>query len=207
MQNSERRRSLRRSRRRREADIAREEYENEEENEAYDDFEDEDDEYIPVSLPEHRLRFALLAGVLAGIVMIASHFLIPFLNVAAFQRAATLGDKMGYDTAAAVAGLDCLGVVIDIVVCCVLGYFVGRYAVQRRLGLYAGVLAGFVLYIGISLVSYIPGYPGNASTPAFSPSFILPLAIFAVFYGIIGGLITLVSTWITTRRNPYYALK
>jgi hypothetical protein len=62
-----------------------------------------------------------------------------------------------------------------------------------------------VLYLGISIISYLPGYPGNASTPAFSPTFILPLIIIALFYGIVGGLISLLVTWITTRRHPYYA--
>lgn len=175
-------------------------------NEDYaEEYSASDDEVaLPPALPEHRLRFSLLAGALTGIVMIAIHFLIPFLNVVAFQKAATLGEKMGYDTAVAVAGLDCLSVFLDIVVCCVLGYFIGRYAVQRRLGLFAGLLAGVVLYLGISIMSYIPGYPGNSSTPAFSPTFILPLIVIALFYGTIGGLISLLVTWITTRRNPYY---
>jgi len=174
-------------------------------NEDYDEEYDSDDEVaLPPALPEHRLRFALLAGALTGIVMIATHFLIPFLNVAAFQKAAALGEKMGYDTAVAIAGLDCLGVLLDIVVCCVLGYFIGHYAIQRRLGFFAGLLAGAVLYLGINIMSYIPGYPGNSSTPAFSSTFILPLIIIALFYGTIGGLISLLVTWITTRRNPYY---
>jgi hypothetical protein len=200
MQDSKRRRPLRRPiRRREEPDASNEDYEEE-----YNDPEEEVYSPPAFALPEHRLRFALLAGVLAGIVMIAIHFLVPFLNVVAFQKAASLGERMGYDTAVAVAGLDCLSVFLDIVVCCVLGYFIGRYAVQRRLGFFGGFLAGAVLYIGISIMSYIPGYPGNSSTPAFSPTFILPLIIIALFYGIIGGLVGLLVTWITTRRHPYY---
>ncbi len=201
MQDSKRRRPWRRPiRRREEPDASHEDYEEE-----YNDPEEEVYSPPAFALPEHRLRFALLAGVLAGIVMIAIHFLVPFLNVAAFQKAATLGERMGYDTAVAVAGLDCLSVFLDIVVCCVLGYFIGRYAVQRRLGFFGGFLAGAVLYIGISIMSYIPGYPGNSNTPAFLPTFILPLIIIALFYGIIGGLVGLLVTWITTRRHPYYA--
>ncbi|MDQ2888526.1 MAG: hypothetical protein M3Y39_20900 [Chloroflexota bacterium] len=200
MQDSERRRSLRRPiRHREELDVSNEEY-----DEEYSDAEDEEDLLPAFVLPEHRLRFALLVGALTGILMIAIHFLVPFLDVAAFQKAATLGDKMGYDTAVAVAGLDCLSTSLDIVVCAVLGYVIGRYAVQRRLGFFAGLLAGIVLYLGISIISYLPGYPGNASTPAFSPTFILPLIIIALFYGIVGGLVSLLVTWITTRRHPYY---
>ena len=111
MQDQERRRPLRRPiRRRAEPNMSNEDYDEE--------YSASDDEVaLPPALPEHRLRFALLAGVLTGIVMIAIHFLIPFLNVVAFQKAATLGEKMGYDTAVAVAGLDCLSVFLDIVVC------------------------------------------------------------------------------------------
>ena len=169
----------------------------EEYDEEYSDSEDEEGLLAAFVLPEHRLRFALLVGALTGILMIAIHFLVPFLDVAAFH-------KMGYDTAVAVAGLDCLSTSLDIVVCGVLGYIIGRYAVQRRLGFFAGLLAGIVLYLGISIISYLPGYPGNASTPAFSPTFILPLIIIALFYGIVGGLVSLLVTWITTRRHPYY---
>ncbi|HEV2656876.1 MAG TPA: hypothetical protein VGT82_18055 [Ktedonobacteraceae bacterium] len=200
MQDSERRRSLRRPiRHREEPDVSNEEY-----DEEYSDSEDEEDFLAAFVLPEHRLRFALLVGALTGILMIAIHFLVPFLDVAAFQKAATLGDKMSYDTAVAVAGLDCLSTALDIVVCGVLGYVIGRYAVQRRLGFFAGLLAGIVLYLGISIISYLPGYPGNANIPAFSPTFILPLIIIALFYGIVGGLVSLLVTWITTRRHPYY---
>src|SRR6266487_256299 len=81
MQDRERRRPLRRPiRRQKEPGVS---------NEDYDEEYDSDDEVaLPPALPEHRLRFALLAGALTGIVMIATHFLIPFLNVAAFQKAA-----------------------------------------------------------------------------------------------------------------------
>jgi hypothetical protein len=198
MQDSERQRSLRRPiRHREEPDVSNEEYDEE--------YSDSEDDLLPAFvLPEHRLRFTLLVGALMGILMIAIHFLVPFLDVAAFQKAATLGDKMGYDTAVAVAGLDCLSTALDIVVCGALGYIIGRYAVQRRLGFFAGLLAGIVLYLGISIISYLPGYPSNANIPAFSPTFILPLIIIALFYGIVGGLISLLVTWIATRRHPYY---
>ncbi len=206
MQNPESRRPLRRPiRRREEPDVSNEDYENEDYAEEYSDEEDEADLLPTPTLPEHRLRFALLTGVLAGILMIAIHFLVPFLNVAAVQQAAVQGNNMSYNTAVAVAGLDCLSIFLDIVVCCTLGYAIGRYAVQRRLGFLAGLLAGVVLSLGSNAISYIPGYPGNTSTPAFSPTFILPLIIIALFYGVIGGLFSLLSTWITTRRNPYYS--
>jgi hypothetical protein len=203
MQDSESRRPLRRPTRRKEGPgVSSKDYTNEEDNISYAE---EDEDLLPVlDLPEHRLRFALIVGALAGIVMIGVHFLIPLANAATFQRAAALGTKMDYNTALSVAGSDCLSVVLDIAVCSVLGYLVGRFAVQRRLGFFAGLLGGAILYLGINAIRYLPNYPGNVSVPPFSPTFILPILAIALLYGIIGGLISLLATWITTRKHPYY---
>lgn len=198
MQNSEKRRPLRRPVRRREVpDVSNENYSN--------SYADEDTDLSPVpDLPQHRLRFALIVGAVTGIIMALIHLLTPLLNVGAFQKSVALGEKMGMDTALIVAALTCLSLLLDVALCAVSGYFVGKYAVQRRLGFFAGLLAGAILYFGIFLISYIPNYPGNASAPPFSIAYVLPLLILILLFGVIGGLVSLLATWITTRKHPYY---
>ncbi len=198
MQNSEKRRPLRRPVRRREVpDVSNENYSN--------SYADEDTDLSPApDLPQHRLRFALIVGAVTGIIMALIHLLTPLLNVGAFQKSVALGEKMGMDTAVIVAALTCLSLLLDVALCAVSGYFVGKYAVQRRLGFFAGLLAGALLYFGIFLISYIPNYPGNASVPPFSIAYVLPLLILILLFGVIGGLVSLLATWITTRKHPYY---
>ena len=173
--------------------------------EDYDDgYSEEDGPFPAFELPHNRLSRALLIGLGAGLIMALIHFLVPFLNAQAFQLAATQGVKMSYNTAVTVTSLNCIGIFLVIVVCVFTGYFVGKYAVQRRLGFFAGLLAGGIYYISTFVEGYIPIYPGSSATPAFSVAYLLPLLIITLIFGCLGGLISLLATWITTRRHPYY---
>ena len=155
-------------------------------------------------LPRNRLSIALLIGVVAGVVMALIYFLVPFLNIQAFQQAAIRGAKMSYQTAVTVTELRCVGIFLAIVICAFVGYFVGKYAVQRRLGFFAGLLAGAIFSLGQTISGYIPNYPGSSATPPFSPAYILPLLVITLVLGCLGGLISLLVTWMTTRKHPYY---
>jgi len=157
-----------------------------------------------ITLPRNRLSTALIIGAVAGIVTALIYFLIPFLNAQAFQRAATLGVKMSYQTAVTVTELRCISVFVAIVVCAFVGYFVGKYAVQRRLGFFAGLIAGVIFSFGQTISGYIPNYPGSSATPPFSPAYILPFLIITLILGCLAGLISLLVTWMTTRKHPYY---
>mgnify|MGYP003622967818 CR=1 FL=1 len=163
-----------------------------------------DDSFPAFELPPNRLSVALLIGLVAGLITALVHFLIPFLNTQAFQLAATQGVKMSYNTALTVTGLNCIGIFLVIVICVFTGYFVGKYAVQRRLGFFAGLLAGGIYYISTIVEAYIPIYPGSSVTPSFMVSYILPGLLITLLFGCLGGLISLLATWITTRRHPYY---
>ncbi len=156
------------------------------------------------ALPRNRLSIALLIGVAAGIVMALIYFLVPFLNVQAFQQATKLGEKMNNNTAVTVAGLRCTSIFLAIVICAFIGYFTGKYAVQRRLGFLAGLIAGAIFYLCQIIGSYIPNYPGNSAPPPLSPAYILPLLIVTLLLGCLGGSISLLVTWMTTRKHPYY---
>jgi hypothetical protein len=166
--------------------------------------EDGDASFPAFELPRNRLSVALLIGLVAGLITALIHFLVPFLNAQAFQLAATQGAKMSYNTALTVTGLNCLGIFLIIVICAFTGYFVGKYAVQRRLGFFAGLLVGCIYYLSTIVEGYIPLYPGSSATPSFMVSYILPGLLITLVFGCMGGLISLLVTWMTTRRHPYY---
>jgi hypothetical protein len=165
---------------------------------------DDEDAFPAFELPRNRLSIALFIGLAAGLIMALIHFLVPFLNAQAFQLAATQGAKMSYNTALTVTGLNCVGIFLAIVICVFTGYFVGKYAVQRRLGFFAGLLAGGIYYLSTFAEGYIPIYPGSSATPSFSIAYLLPLLLITLIFGCLGGLISLLVTWMTTRRHPYY---
>ncbi|MBA2392291.1 MAG: YrzE family protein [Ktedonobacteraceae bacterium] len=166
--------------------------------------EDDDMSFPAFELPHNRVSVALLIGLVAGLITALIHFLIPFLNVQAFQTAATQGAKMSYNTALTVTGLNCLGIFLIIVICAFTGYFVGKFAVQRRLGFFAGLLVGGIYYLSTIIEGYIPVYPGSSATPSFMLSYILPGLLITLIFGCLGGLISLLATWMTTRHHPYY---
>jgi hypothetical protein len=179
--------------------------------EDYNDEDDDDNAYIgdddafpAFELARNRLSLALLIGLAAGLSMALIHFLVPFLNAQAFQLAAVQGAKMSYNTALTVTGLNCIGIFLVIVICVFTGYFVGKYAVQRRLGFFAGLLAGGIYYLSTFAEGYIPIYPGSSVTPSFSIAYLLPLLLITLIFACLGGLISLLVTWMTTRRHPYY---
>ena len=165
---------------------------------------EDDDSFPAFELAHNRLSIALLIGLIAGLSMALIHFLVPFLNTQAFQLAATKGPKMSYNTALTVTGLNCIGIFLVIVICALTGYFVGKYAVQRRLGFFAGLLAGGIYYLSTFAEGYIPIYPGSSATPSFSIAYLLPLLLITLIFACLGGLISLLVTWMTTRRHPYY---
>ncbi len=201
MQEPERRPLARPTRRKEKADMSNKDYK---ENEEYNLYPDDVDLSPTSALPRNRLSVALLIGGAAGVVMALIYFIVPFLNTQAFQQAAKLGENMSYNTAVTVTELRCVGIFLAIVICAFVGYLVGKYAVQRRLGFFAGLLAGAIFSLGQTISGYIPNYPGSAATPPFSPAYILPFLAITLILGSLGGLISLLVTWMTTRRHPHY---
>src|SRR6266571_1781667 len=120
------------------------------------------------SLPAHGLPYGIIAGIVAGVLGVLLNLALTFLNAPLYQQAAKAGNDIAYNTALAVVGIQCLNFLLSVFVCFLAGYFVGKMAVQRRLGFYAGSVAGVIMYVISLLVHFIPGYPGN--TPANSPT-------------------------------------
>jgi hypothetical protein len=177
---------------------------------AQQDFEEDEEEGTSFSLPARGVPYAIIAGIVAGVLGILLNLAITFLNATLFQQAAKAGSNITYNTALAVVGVQCLNFLLSLFVCFLAGYFVGKMAVQRRLGFYAGAVAGVIMYVISLLVHYIPGYPGN--TPANSPTEtagaaagVITIIVFLFIWSFIGGLISLWGAWMATRRHPYYA--
>src|SRR5439155_16544572 len=138
--------------------------------------------------------YALIFGAAAGIVSVILNISITLANLPTFQLVALEGDKVSYNTALAVTGLQCLNFLVTLSICLVAGYLVGRFTVQRRLGFYAGILAGIIIYLSTFIINFIPNYPGK-----FTPDIVTAI-VFLCIWSFIGGMMSLLGAWIATRR-------
>ena len=138
--------------------------------------------------------YALIFGAAAGIVSVILNISITLANLPTFQLVAREGDKVSYNTALAVTGLQCLNFLVTLSICLVAGCLVGRFTVQRRLGFYAGILAGIIIYLSTFIINFIPNYPGK-----FTPDIVTAI-VFLCIWSFIGGMTSLLGAWIATRR-------
>ncbi len=140
------------------------------------------------------LLYAPIFGSVAGIVSVILNITITLSNLPMFQLVAHEGDKVSYNTALAVTGLQCLNFLVTLFICLVAGYVVGRFTLQRRLGFYAGMLAGIIIYLSTFIINFIPNYPGK-----FTPDIVTAI-VFLCIWSFIGGMMSLLGAWIATRR-------
>ncbi len=160
------------------------------------------------SLPGNGLQYALGIGVAGGLLTAIISVLITLLNASTFQEAARLQEKMSFNVASTIAGLNCLSYFLALLVCFATGYIVGKVAVRRLFGFYAGALAGAITYLGGIVTQYIPNYPGHiASTSTAVAGGIFFLLILLLIYAAIGGLMGLWGAWTVTRKHPYYLVR
>lgn len=160
-------------------------------------------------LPQKGVAYALLIGALAAVISFVLNVVITFISASTFQQAARAGDNIDYNTALAVVGLQCLNFFVSLLICFFAGYIIGKTAVRRRLGFYAGMLTGALLYLGSFLVRYIPNYPGNmpssgATNAGMVAGGILISLLFLVIWALIGGLVGAWGARNATRHHPYY---
>lgn len=171
--------------------------------------EEYDDRPVTPPLPPRGLPSSLLIGVIAGALGVIINIAITFLNAPIYGAVAQEGSQVTGNTYI-VFGLGCLNFFLVLLACFFAGFFVGKVAVQRRLGFYAGALAGAITYIASFLVNYLPNYPGKlaTSTPVNAGAVSAGLAtslVFLLVWAAIGGLIGLWGAWMVTRKHPYYA--
>ncbi len=156
-------------------------------------------------LPQRGLSYALIAGILAGVLDVLLNIAITLSNSAIYQQQIREGKNITLNTATTIFGLLCLSLLLNIIIFAVTGYIVGKIAVRRRLGFLAGMLVGAISYLISFLTRYIPNYPGNTVTSGATNIATLAIALlFLLISALIGGLISLFGTWLATRKHPYY---
>lgn len=173
----------------------------------------EDEEAPPPPLPANGIVYTLLVGVAGGIIAFGVNVAITFINSPLFQKQIQEGKNLSYNTALAVLGVSCLNFVVTLVIYAIIGFVIGKVAVQRRLAFWAGAIAGAIVYGASFLTAYIPGYPStqaSAGNPVPTPSVsgtMTAIGISVVFFlitALIGALLSLFGAWLATRRHPYY---
>ena len=163
-------------------------------------------------LPPHRFRNALIIGVIAGVFCVAQSIVITLSNTSTYHAYDITKDTAVKSALAfTIFGFAALTFFISLVILCIAGFIAGKIVVQRRLGFLAGFLAGIITYAFSFITNIIPNYPGvqhtasstasNGATPFFV--FLVPL-VFLLVWGVIGGLVSLLGTWLATRKHPYY---
>ncbi|GCE26981.1 hypothetical protein KDA_24650 [Dictyobacter alpinus] len=161
-----------------------------------------------LTLPPHGLALALGIGCLGGILAAVLSIAIRFANSSVFQEVARQGDKISYNTALYITGLGCLSYIIGLVLSFVAGFLVGKRAVRRLYGFYAGALAGGISYLVPALISMLPGFAnGMSSTAPTTSNFILGIVIWTLIWALSGALLGLWGTFTATKKHPYYLAK
>lgn len=163
---------------------------------------------VPLSLPGRGLSTALIAGTIAGVFSALLTILIILINTGTFHAASLqiAADRLTVKTALALAALELLTFVLDLLIGFAIGFLIGKIAVLRRLGFLAGMEAGAIYYLLTFLVSLLSGYPGNltANTAPLMTTHLVISFVLLCLWSIGGGLVSLFGTWITTVRHPYY---
>jgi hypothetical protein len=178
------------------------------------DFIDDDDLYVDdfdteiPSLPRNGLSIALVIGALGGLLNIAISVATTLGNLSAYHDAVRLGNNMSMATAQLLVGLSCFNYTIELIVSFLVGFIVGKTAVSRRFGFYAGALMGAFTYIGGALLQYIPGYPGHINDASAAQFSSIQGALFAlllvIIWALVGALISLWGTYVASKKHPYY---
>jgi hypothetical protein len=163
---------------------------------------------VPFSLPGRSFSSALIAGAIAGIFSALLTILIILINTGTFHAASLqiALDRLTVKTALVLAVLELLTFVLGLLIGFATGLVMGRIAVRRRYGFLAGVCAGAIYSLIIFLVSLLPSYPGNltANNAPMTATHLVISFLLLCLWCIGGGLISLLGTWATTVRHPYY---
>src|SRR6266849_2521061 len=170
--------------------------------------EGDDTEHEPaeIRLSSNGLLYALIVGVLGGLIAACIPVAITIMNASLYHEASRLGDNMSTSTAWTITELGCLGTFIDLVLSFVVGYIVGYIAVLRRRGLLAGALVGAIASLGGFIAHSLPNYPDKIvpTTPPPSGAIftgILAILLVLLVYSAIGALIALWGAWTATRTQ------
>jgi hypothetical protein len=163
---------------------------------------------VSFSLPGRGLSSALIAGAIAGAFSALLTILIILINTGTFHAASLqiALDRLTVKTALVLAVLELLTFVLGLLIGFATGLVMGRMAVRRWYGFLAGMCAGATYSLITFLVSLLPGYPGNltANNAPMTTIHLVISFLLLCLWCIGGGLISLLGTWTTTVRHPYY---
>ncbi|MBE3558483.1 MAG: hypothetical protein IMW89_04570 [Ktedonobacteraceae bacterium] len=177
-----------------------------EDEDAFEEFEEEEEAKV-VTPPENRLWLALAIGIGGGILGSLFGIVLTMLNSPLYRQAAA--EPGNLNLAYALTGFWCLDNIVNLLISFFAGFLVGKIAVRRAFGLYAGILVGVVIYLGNFITNLIPGFPNSAinrptpSVGAFTGGLLFSLVLLLTIAGIYG-LIGLWGATTATRRHPYY---
>ena len=153
------------------------------------------------------LSISLVAGILVAIINVV----FTLVNAPLYQQAASYAshpNQMPLNVASAIFGIFLITSVIGLIIYFIAGFIIGRVAVARRLGFYAGFLASVISLIIGYIIQQIPNYPGSLNTGFSNPlkagGGIIAALIFLIIAGLIGGLLSWLGARLATRRHPYY---
>jgi hypothetical protein len=155
-----------------------------------------------------RITTALVTGGVVGILCAALNVTLTFLSVPIFHAAANEGKAVTGNSYALFA-LGCVSFFTPLLASFIAGFIIGKVAVVRRLGFYAGIVTAAIVYlVGIG-ARYIPNYPGNPTdnTPVNGATVaggIVTVVAFLIIWCLIGGLLGLWGARVATRNHPAY---
>jgi hypothetical protein len=158
-------------------------------------------------LPQRGPRYALVGGLLMGLLVALVQVILILLNAGLFQQAhqQVAHNALTVSVALSLAAIFGTTWAVALLVALAGGLILGRIAVRRRLGFLAGALGGVVYSLLLWPLSFLPAYPGNLSGPARldGGSLVLEL-LWCLFWGLGGALICLFGTWVVSARHPHY---
>ncbi len=161
------------------------------------------------SLPPRRLKNALVAGAVAGVLCIGLSIIVTLSNAPTYHAYDVAKDPavksaLGFT----IFGFNALIFLISMLICLVAGFIVGRMAVERRLAFLAGFVAGIIVFFVNSMLNLIPNYPGSSTSGGGGAGAvaggIFLIIVLVIVWGVVGGLVSLLGGWLATRRHPYY---
>jgi hypothetical protein len=161
-------------------------------------------------LPRGHATKALIGGLILGGLVSLQGVILTYKNADLYREAAKYTmTTMPTSLALSIFWIFLLGLGISLVIYLLGGLIIGKIAVRRRWAFIGGFVGGvFSSLIGAGL-KYIPGYPnGGTGSGVTSPlgvgQGLVALIIGVIVLGVVAGLVTLLGSWVVTRRHPYY---
>jgi len=161
-------------------------------------------------LPSNGFRFSTITGLIGALFVFCFPFVIAFLAASSSRHAP--GQIMPLQIATFIFGWGvCGSAIVVMFLAFLVGIIVGKFAVKRELGIWAGILVGIALPLSYIIGAYLPGNPNNTgsstitatSLAAMGPGLLVDAILIGIF-ALLGGSISFLGACTTTFRHPYY---